>query len=77
MPASLKLILKHKAVLIALGAVGVIAAGSLAYFLIETHVPGFSYVQVTKAPIHQDIIATGSQFRIRTLPSWQAGALRM
>jgi RND family efflux transporter MFP subunit len=60
MPASLKLILKHKAVLIALGAVGVIAAGSLAYFLIETHVPGFSYVQVTKAPIHQDIIATGS-----------------
>lgn len=60
MPASLKELFKHKAVLIALGAVGVIAVASLGYFLIATHVPGFSYVQAKDGPIHQDILATGS-----------------
>ncbi|MDB5237231.1 MAG: efflux transporter, family, subunit [Parcubacteria group bacterium] len=60
MPASLKPLLKHKAVLVAFGIVVVIAIGSLAYYLISTHVPGFSYVQAKNAPIHQDIIATGT-----------------
>ncbi|MDB5189812.1 MAG: putative Secretion protein HlyD family protein [Parcubacteria group bacterium] len=60
MSTTLKELLAHKAVVIALGLVGVIAVASAAYFVIATHVPGFSYVSVTTAPIHQDIVATGS-----------------
>ncbi|CAN5739237.1 hypothetical protein BH11PAT2_BH11PAT2_00440 [soil metagenome] len=60
MSASLKELFAHKAVVIALGLVGVIAAVSVAYFVIATSVPGFSYVQVVTGPIHQDIVATGT-----------------
>ncbi len=60
MSASLKELFTHKAVLIALGIVGVIAASSAAYFIIATRVPGFSFVPVVNAAIHQDVMATGT-----------------
>ena len=60
MSDTLKSLFKHKAVIASFGAVGFIAAASLAYFLVATHLPSLQYVQAKEAPIHQDVTASGS-----------------
>jgi HlyD family secretion protein len=52
-------LLQNRAVQIALGIVAVIAAGSLAYYLIEAAPPSVSYVAATKGNITEDVTVTG------------------
>lgn len=60
MPATISELLKHKAVVAALGAVGVILVGSIAYYAIASRVPALSYAPVTEGAITEDVSASGT-----------------
>ena len=71
-------LLQYRSVQIALGVVAVIAAGALAYYLIESIPPKLSYAAVTTGNITQDITATGvvSPIQNPTLSFEQSGQVR-
>jgi HlyD family secretion protein len=53
-------LLKHKAVVAALGAVGVILVGSVAYYAIESRPPALAYAAATEGAITEDVTANGT-----------------
>lgn len=53
-------LLSHKAVAAALGIVGVILVGSIAYYAVASHAPALSYAPATQGPITEDVTANGT-----------------